>query len=212
MNKKDVLASLLKLKVVAVIRMKDADKLYRVIEAVERGGIKAIEITMTVPGALGIIRSIALRKNPGVFIGAGTVLDAETAAAVIEAGAEFVVSPVTDPALIRECGRRGVLVAPGAFTPTEIMNAWNEGADIVKVFPATSLGPHYIKDLRGPLPHIRLMPTGGVSQENARDFIAAGACCVGIGTALLDAKIIAEERWDELAGNAAALTASLRSG
>ncbi len=212
MNKKDVLASLLKLKVVAVIRMKDADKLYRVIEAVERGGIKAIEITMTVPGALGIIRSIALRKNPGVFIGAGTVLDAETAAAVIEAGAEFVVSPVTDPALIRECGRRGVLVAPGAFTPTEIVNAWNEGADIVKVFPATSLGPHYIKDLRGPLPHIRLMPTGGVSQENARDFIAAGACCVGIGTALLDAKIIAEERWDELAGNAAALTASLRSG
>ncbi len=212
MNKKDVLASLLKLKVVAVIRMKDADKLYRVIEAVERGGIKAIEITMTVPGALGIIRSIALRKNPGVFIGAGTVLDAETAAAVIEAGAEFVVSPVTDPALIHECGRRGVLVAPGAFTPTEIMNAWNEGADIVKVFPATSLGPHYIKDLRGPLPHIRLMPTGGVSQENARDFIAAGACCVGIGTALLDAKIIAEERWDELAGNAAALTASLRSG
>jgi 2-dehydro-3-deoxyphosphogluconate aldolase/(4S)-4-hydroxy-2-oxoglutarate aldolase len=212
MNKNDVLAALLELKIVAVIRMKDADKLYRVIEAVERGGVKAIEITMTVPGALGIIRSIALRKNPGVFIGAGTVLDAETAAAVIEAGAEFVVSPVTDPDMIRECGRRGVLVAPGAFTPTEIVNAWNEGADIVKVFPATSLGPGYFKDLRGPLPHIRLMPTGGVSQENARDFIAAGACCVGIGTALLDPKIIAEERWDELAGNAAALTASLRSG
>ena len=212
MNKNDVLAALLELKIVAVIRMKDADKLYRVIEAVERGGVKAIEITMTVPGALGIIRSIALRKNPGVFIGAGTVLDAETAAAVIEAGAEFVVSPVTDPAMIRECGRRGVLVAPGAFTPTEIVNAWNEGADIVKVFPATSLGPRYFKDLRGPLPHIRLMPTGGVSQENARDFIAAGACCVGIGTALLDPKIIAEERWNELAGNAAALTASLHSG
>jgi 2-dehydro-3-deoxyphosphogluconate aldolase/(4S)-4-hydroxy-2-oxoglutarate aldolase len=212
MNKNDVLAALLELKIVAVIRMKDADKLYRVIEAVERGGVKAIEITMTVPGALGIIRSIALRKNPGVFIGAGTVLDAETAAAVIEAGAEFVVSPMTDPDMIRECGRRGVLVAPGAFTPTEIVNAWNEGADIVKVFPATSLGPGYFKDLRGPLPHIRLMPTGGVSQENARDFIAAGACCVGIGTALLDPKIIAEERWNELAGNAAALTASLRSG
>jgi len=210
MNKKDVLAFLLELKIIAVIRMKDADKLYRIIEAVERGGIKAIEITMTVPNALGIIHSIALRKNPGVVIGAGTVLDAETAAAVIEAGAEFVVSPVTDPAMIRECGRRGVLVAPGAFTPTEIVNAWNEGADIVKVFPATSLGPNYFKDLRGPLPHIRLMPTGGVSQENARDFIAAGACCVGIGTALLDPKIIAEERWNELAGNAAALTASLR--
>jgi len=102
------------------------------------------------------------------------------------AGADFVVSPVTDFPTIRECGRRGVLVAPGAFTPTEILNAWKEGADIVKVFPATSLGPKYFKDLKGPLPHIRLMPTGGVSLENARDFIAAGACCVGIGAALLD--------------------------
>ncbi|MGD0781398.1 MAG: bifunctional 4-hydroxy-2-oxoglutarate aldolase/2-dehydro-3-deoxy-phosphogluconate aldolase [Candidatus Aminicenantales bacterium] len=209
MDKKDVLNALLELKAIAVIRLTDASRLSRVVEAIERGGVRAIEITMTVPNAAGIIRAVAARKNPGVLIGAGTVLDAATAAAVIEAGADFVVSPVTDFPMIRECGRRGVLVAPGAFTPTEIVNAWNEGADIVKVFPATSLGPKYFRDLKGPLPHIRLMPTGGVSLENARDFIAAGACCVGIGAALLDPTLIAEERWDELADRAAALAASL---
>ena len=210
MNKNDVLNALLEMKVVAVIRMTDASRISHVIEAIERGGVKAIEITMTVPNAVGIIRLVSANRNPGVLIGAGTVLDAETAAAVIEAGADFVVSPVTDLPTIGECVRRGVLVAPGAFTPTEILNAWKEGADIVKVFPATSLGPKYFKDLKGPLPHIRLMPTGGVSLENARDFIAAGACCVGIGAALLDPKIIAEDRWDDLTAKAAALAASLR--
>jgi 2-dehydro-3-deoxyphosphogluconate aldolase/(4S)-4-hydroxy-2-oxoglutarate aldolase len=210
MNKNDVLNALLEMKVVAVIRMTDASRISHVIEAIERGGVKAIEITMTVPNAVGIIREVSANRNPGVLIGAGTVLDAETAAAVIEAGADFVVSPVTDLPTIGECVRRGVLVAPGAFTPTEILNAWKEGADIVKVFPATSLGPKYFKDLKGPLPHIRLMPTGGVSLENARDFIAAGACCVGIGAALLDPKIIAEDRWDDLTAKAAALAASLR--
>lgn len=210
MDKKDVLNSLLDLKVIAVIRMNDVEKLNRVIEAIERGGVKAIEITMTVPGAVGIIRAMAGRKNPGVLIGAGTVLDAETAAAVIDAGADFVVSPVSDFPMIRECVRRGALVAPGAYTPTEIRNAWSEGADIVKVFPATSLGPKYFKELKGPLPHIRLMPTGGVSLENARDFIAAGACCVGIGAALLDPKLIADERWIDLEKRAAALSVSVR--
>jgi 2-dehydro-3-deoxyphosphogluconate aldolase / (4S)-4-hydroxy-2-oxoglutarate aldolase len=210
MNKNNVLNALLEMKVVAVIRMTDAARIIHVIESIERGGVKAIEITMSVPDAVGIIRRVAAHRNSGVLIGAGTVLDAETAAAVIEAGADFVVSPVTDFPTIQECGRRGVLVAPGAFTPTEILNAWKEGADIVKVFPATSLGPKYFKDLKGPLPHIRLMPTGGVRLENARDFIDAGACCVGIGAALLDPKIIAEDRWDDLAAKAAALAASLR--
>jgi len=209
MNKNEVINALLELKIVAVVRMTDASRLSRVIESIQRGGVKAIEITMTVPGAVGIIRAAAAARNPGVLIGAGTVLDAATAVSVIDAGADFVVSPVSDFPTIRECGRRGVLVAPGAFTPTEILNAWNEGADIVKVFPATSLGPRYFKDLKGPLPHIRLMPTGGVSLENARDFIAAGACCVGIGAALLDPQLIAEERWDELAARAAALAASV---
>jgi len=212
MDKNEILESLLDLKIIAVIRMNDADKLYRVVEAVESGGVKAIEVTMTVPNAVDIIRSIAARKKTDVRLGAGTVLDPQTAAAVLDAGAEFVVSPVTNFGLIRECGRRGALVAPGAFTPTEIVNAWNEGADIVKVFPATSLGPKFFRDVKGPLPHIRLMPTGGVSLENARDFIAAGASCVGIGTALLDPSLIAGERWDELTARAAALCASLRAG
>ncbi len=210
MNKNEVLNALLDLKVVAVIRMTDASKLGRVIEAVEKGGVKAIEITMTVPGAVGLIRDAAANRNPGVLIGAGTVLNAESAAEVIEAGADFVVSPVTDIAMIHECRRRGVIAAPGAFTPTEILRAWNEGADIVKVFPATSLGPRFFKDVKGPLPDIRLMPTGGVSLENARDFLAAGACCVGIGTALVDPKIVSEGRWDDLTARAAALVASLR--
>jgi 2-dehydro-3-deoxyphosphogluconate aldolase/(4S)-4-hydroxy-2-oxoglutarate aldolase len=210
MTRDESLAFLLEHKVVAVVRMADPAKLMRVVEAVERGGIRAVEITMTVPNAVEIIRSLAARDHRGVLLGAGTVLDAETAVAVIEAGADFVVSPVADPGMIRECRRCGVLVAPGAFTPAEILRAWSEGADIVKVFPATSLGPSYCKDLRGPFPGIRLMPTGGVTPANARAFIDAGACCVGIGTALLDKALISGECWDELTERASALVASLR--
>jgi 2-dehydro-3-deoxyphosphogluconate aldolase/(4S)-4-hydroxy-2-oxoglutarate aldolase len=210
MTRDESLAFLLEHKVVAVVRMADAAKLMRVVEAVERGGIRAVEITMTVPDAVAIIRGLAAREPSGVLLGAGTVFDAETAVAVIEAGADFVVSPVADPGMIRECRRCGVLVAPGAFTPAEILRAWSEGADIVKVFPATSLGPSYFKDLKGPFPDIRLMPTGGVTPANARSFLDAGACCVGIGTALMDKALIADERWDELTKRASALVASLR--
>jgi 2-dehydro-3-deoxyphosphogluconate aldolase / (4S)-4-hydroxy-2-oxoglutarate aldolase len=210
MHRDETLSFLLEHKVVAVIRMTDPDKLLRVVEAVAAGGVRAVEITMTVPGAVEIIRGLADRGLPGVRLGAGTVMDAETAVAVIEAGAEFVVSPIADSGMIRECRRCGVLVAPGAYTPAEIWRAWSEGADIVKVFPATALGPAYFKDLKGPFPDIRLMPTGGVTPGNARSFIDAGACCVGIGTALLDKTFIAEGRWDDLAARAAALTASLR--
>ncbi|MDD8027290.1 MAG: bifunctional 4-hydroxy-2-oxoglutarate aldolase/2-dehydro-3-deoxy-phosphogluconate aldolase [Acidobacteriota bacterium] len=209
MRRDETLAFLLKHKVVAVIRMADPEKLLRVVEAVERGGVRAVEITMTVPGAVDIIRGLADRKLPGIRLGAGTVLDAETAVAVIEAGADFVVSPVADPGMIRECRRCGVLVAPGAYTPAEIWRAWNDGADIVKVFPATSLGPSYFKDIKGPFPDVRLMPTGGVTPANAKSFLDAGACCVGIGTALLDGKLIAESRWDELTARAAGLVDAL---
>lgn len=209
MTRDEALAFLLEHKVVAVVRMTDPEKLRRAVEAVAAGGVRAVEITMTVPGAVEIIRDLAGHGLPGVLLGAGTVLDAESAVAVIEAGADFVVSPVADAGMIRECRRCGVLVAPGAFTPAEIWRAWSEGADIVKVFPATSLGPSYLKDLRGPFPDLRLMPTGGVTPANARSFFDAGACCVGLGTALLDKTLIAQGRWDELTARAAALTASL---
>jgi len=210
MTKGQVLEGLLASKAVAVIRMTDAAKLAKVAAALREGGITALEITMTVPGAVEIIRTMARDKGSGALIGAGTVLDAGTASDVIAAGADFVVSPITDRDMIRVCREDQILVVPGAFTPTEIVAAWRAGADIVKVFPATSLGPQFFRDLRGPLPHIRLMPTGGVTLENAREFLAAGACCVGIGTALLDRKAIDADDWDAVASGARRLVESLR--
>ena len=209
MTKEQVLGAILQTKVVAVIRMKDAARLADVAAALGRGGVKALEVTMTVPGAVEIIREMARTKAPGTLIGAGTVLDAGTATDVIAAGADFVVSPVTDMETINACRDAGVLVAPGAFTPTEIVAAWRAGADIVKVFPATSLGPQYFRDLRGPLPQVRLMPTGGVTVENAREFLAAGAAAVGIGTALVDAKAVEAGDWAALEERARRLMASL---
>ncbi len=195
MPKDAVLSELLAARVVAVIRMKDAAGLASVAAALRRGGVRALEVTMTVPGAVEIIREMTRTKEPGTLIGAGTVLDAGTAGDVIAAGADFVVSPVFDRDTVETCREAGTVVAPGAFTPTEIVAAWRAGADIVKVFPATSLGPQFIRDLRGPLPQVRLMPTGGVTVENARDFLAAGAACVGLGTALVDAKAVEAGDW-----------------
>jgi 2-dehydro-3-deoxyphosphogluconate aldolase/(4S)-4-hydroxy-2-oxoglutarate aldolase len=211
MRRDEALGAILDSKVIAVIRMSDPDKLQRVVEAIKAGGVRAIEITMTVPDALGVIRMMAMAKSAGVLVGAGTVLDAVTAAAAIHAGADFVVSPITNPAMIRVCRKYDTLVAPGALTPTEVVAAWECGADIVKIFPATSVGPKYFQDLKGPLPQVRLMPTGGVSLENARDFIAAGACCVGIGTALLDKKAIAAGDWAALTAKAKTLVDSLQT-
>jgi 2-dehydro-3-deoxyphosphogluconate aldolase/(4S)-4-hydroxy-2-oxoglutarate aldolase len=211
-TKDKTLELLLAARVIAVIRMKDAARLGEVAAALRRGGVTAIEITMTVPGAADIIRELARTKPAGTLIGAGTVLDAGTAAEIIAAGADFVVSPVTDRDTIQACREAGVLVAPGAFTPTEIVAAWRAGADIVKVFPATSLGPQFFRDLRGPLPFVRLMPTGGVTLENARLFLAAGACAVGIGAALVDAKSVEACDWDEIETRARVLTASLEAG
>jgi len=210
MTKDKVLKGLLASKAVAVIRMTDAAKLAKAAAALRKGGITAFEVTMTVPGAVEIIRAMARDRKPGVLIGAGTVLDAGTASDVIAAGADFVVSPITDGDMIMACREAEVLVVPGAFTPTEIAAAWRAGADIVKVFPATSLGPQFFRDLRGPLPHIRVMPTGGVTLENAREFLEAGACCVGIGTALLDKKMIDDDDWEGLASKARRLAGSLR--
>jgi 2-dehydro-3-deoxyphosphogluconate aldolase/(4S)-4-hydroxy-2-oxoglutarate aldolase len=209
MRAKEVLNTILATKVIAVIRMSDTRKLAMVVEAIKRGGVCAIEITMTTPSALEIIAAMAAEKRAGTLIGAGTVLDAQTAERAIRAGADFVVSPVTNAEMIDACKRSEVFVAPGAFTPNEILAAWEKGADVVKVFPATSVGPKYFRDLRGPLPQVRLMPTGGVNIENAREFIRSGACCVAIGTALLDKEAIAAEDWDGLTEKTRALLESL---
>ncbi len=209
MTRDEVLKFILEAKVIAVIRMSDTDKLFKVTEAIRLGGVKAIEITMTVPDALDVIRTMAQKKAPDVLIGAGTVLNAETAVAAVRAGADFLVSPITNFDMIKGCRKLDKFVAPGALTPTEIVAAWESGADVVKVFPATSVGPKYFKDLKGPLPQIRLMPTGGVSIENAKDFLDSGACCVAIGTALLDKKAIAENNWSVLTQKARQLVESL---
>ena len=197
--------------VVAVIRIKDPAKLRAVVDALVEGGVRALEVTMTVPGAVGLIRELAPTMPTGFLLGAGTVTSAETARAVIDAGATYVVSPVFQPAVIAACHERDVAAMPGCFSPTEIFSAHELGADIIKVFPATSLGPQFIKDVRAPLPQVKLMPTGGVSLDNAHDWIRAGAVAVGIGSALLDAKAIEEGRFDAITANARRVVANVAS-
>jgi 2-dehydro-3-deoxyphosphogluconate aldolase / (4S)-4-hydroxy-2-oxoglutarate aldolase len=188
--------------IVAVIRLRDPGKLRAVVDAIVAGGVRALEVTMTVTGAVELIRGLAPTLPEGFLLGAGTVLDAATARAVIDAGAQFVISPVFRREVIAACHERGVPVAPGCFTPTEILDAHEAGADIVKVFPATALGPQYIKDVRAPLPQLKLMPTGGVSPDNAGDWIRAGAVAVAAGSSLLDAAAIESGRFEVITANA----------
>jgi 2-dehydro-3-deoxyphosphogluconate aldolase/(4S)-4-hydroxy-2-oxoglutarate aldolase len=197
--------------VVAVIRMRDARKLRSVIDALAEGGVRAIEVTMTVPNAVGLIGELAPTLPDGFLLGAGTVTDPATARAVIEAGARFVVGPVFRRDVMDACREQDVAVAPGCFSPTEILDAYEYGADIVKVFPATALGPQFIKDIRAPLPQLKLMPTGGVTLDNAGDWIRAGAVVVGVGSALLDAAAIENGRLEVITANARRIVASVES-
>ncbi len=197
--------------VVAVIRLQDSSKLRAVVDALAAGGVTALEITMTVPRAIDLIAEIAPTLPGGFVIGAGTVVDPDTARAAIDAGARFIVGPVFKPAVIAACHERDVAVMPGCFSPTEIFAAWEAGADVVKVFPATALGPAYFKDIRGPLPQLKLMPTGGVSLENAGDWIRAGAVAIGVGTALVDAKLVAAGDFAAIGRRAEAFVEAVRA-
>jgi 2-dehydro-3-deoxyphosphogluconate aldolase/(4S)-4-hydroxy-2-oxoglutarate aldolase len=188
--------------VVAVIRLTDASALRSVAEALAEGGVRAIEVTMTVPRAVELIAELASTLPPESIVGAGTVVDADTARRVIAAGARFVVGPVFRPAVIEACHGADVPCMPGCFSPTEILNAWDAGADVVKVFPATALGPGFFRDVRGPLPDVRMMPTGGVTRENAGEWIKAGAVAIGVGTALVDRAAVAERRFGEITARA----------
>ena len=208
-SRREIIDTIGQLGVVAIIRMKDAGKLRAVFDALAEGGVRAIEVTMTVPDAVSLIRTLSGSIPSNILLGAGTVVDAETARAVIDAGARFVVSPVFRPEVVRACHERGAASAPGCFTPTEILNAHDLGADVVKVFPATALGPQFIKDIRAPLPQLRLMPTGGVSLDNAGEWIRAGAVAVGAGSALLDAKAIEDGRLEVITANARRIVASV---
>ena len=197
--------------VVAVIRMKEPEKLRAVVDALGEGGVRALEVTMTVPGAIDLIGQLAPTLPKGFLLGAGTILDPETARLAILAGARFIVGPVFRPEVIELCHRYDVAAMPGCFTPTEILAAWEAGADVVKVFPATALGPGFFKDGRGPLPPVKLRPTGGVSLDNAGEWIAAGAVAVGVGTALLDAKAIAAADYGVITANARKIVANVEA-
>jgi 2-dehydro-3-deoxyphosphogluconate aldolase/(4S)-4-hydroxy-2-oxoglutarate aldolase len=197
-SRADVVRDIERTGVVAVIRLAEASRLREVADALARGGVRVLEVTMTVPGAVGLIAELAASLPDDVLVGAGTVVDAETAGAVIEAGAAFVVGPVFRPQVIEVCRRHDVPVMPGCLTPTEILAAWDAGADLVKVFPATALGPGFFKDVLAPLPQLRLMPTGGVTRENAGEWIRAGAAAIGVGTALVDRRAVAERRFEAI--------------
>lgn len=184
--------------IVAVVRSPDSQQLVEVVRALADGGVTVVEITMSVPNALDVLRQVRQALGERVLLGAGTVLDAETARAVLLAGAEYVVSPTLNLDVIRLCRRYDKLVMPGAFTPTEILTAWEAGADVVKVFPADVVGPAFFKALRGPLPQVRLMPTGGVDLNTAADFLRAGACCLGVGGQLVEPRAVADRNFERL--------------
>ncbi len=205
----DIVREIEAIGVVAVIRLREAGKLRAVVDALVEGGVRALEVTMTVPDAVEMIAQLSGTLPAGFLLGAGTVLDATTAERAILAGSQFVVSPVFRPAVIDTCHRLDVPAMPGCFTPTEILTAWEAGADIVKVFPATTLGPGYIKDVRAPLPEVKLLPTGGVTPDNAGEWIAAGAVAVGVGTALLDKRAIAAGDYGVIVENARRLVGSV---
>jgi len=200
----EVLAEIERTGVVAVIRASDAGQLMDVVSALRAGGVTCIEVTMTTPNALAVIAEAARKFAGQCIIGVGTVLDPETARAAILAGAEFVVSPILNLQIIQMCKRYSKVVVPGGFTPTEIVTAWQAGADLVKVFPATKLGPEFFKDMKGPLPQIKLTPTGGVNLQNAADFIKAGAVALGVGSALVSKKALAERDYATIEKTAAA--------
>jgi 2-dehydro-3-deoxyphosphogluconate aldolase/(4S)-4-hydroxy-2-oxoglutarate aldolase len=198
MSKEAQLQRVLDCGIVAVVRSPDSQQLVDVARALADGGVEVIEITMTVPDALDVIRKVRNALGDRILLGAGTILDPETARAAFLAGAEYLVSPTVNLDVIRLCQRYSKLIMPGAFTPTEILTAWEAGADIVKVFPAEVLGPPYFKALRGPLPQIRVMPTGGVDLNTAAEFLQAGACCLGIGSQLIEPKAVAAGNFDRI--------------
>jgi 2-dehydro-3-deoxyphosphogluconate aldolase / (4S)-4-hydroxy-2-oxoglutarate aldolase len=207
--KKDAILSKIKSeKVVALIRADSPDGLLDCAKALAEGGLTSIELTMTTPGAIRMLEK-ASAELPDFLFGLGTVLDAETARVGILAGAKFIVTPALRPDVITLCRRYSVPIFCGAFTPTEILNAWEAGADAAKVFPAEFFGPSYIKSVKAPLPHVDLVPTGGVNADNVGDFLKAGATATAAGSSLVDAKTLQEKNWAAITAKAKAFVAAV---
>ena len=209
MSREIIVGKLIESGAVAVIRLADPKKLIKVAEAIYTGGVSGIEITMTVPDAIRVIADASKEIGSYMNVGVGSVLNVETAQKAIDAGAKYVVSTIFKKEIIEIAHRNGVPAMPGAFTPTEIQTAYECGADIVKVFPADVVGMAFFKGVLAPMPHLKLMPTGGVSLTNAGDWLKAGACAVGVGTALLDKKAIDSENYKALTDNAMILMESI---
>lgn len=196
---------------IPVIRVTSAQEAMDVADAVKAGGVTLIEITMSVPGAIDTIKELTQRYKDEIIMGAGTILDPETGRAALLAGAQFIVTPTLNLDVIQLAHRYSAVVVPGAMTPTEILTAWNAGADMVKVFPAAQLGgPEYIKALRGPLPQVLLAPTGGVNLQNAGAFIKAGATALGAGGELVDKKAVKEKKFHIITENTKAFLKAIK--
>ncbi len=207
----DTVSAIRALGVIAVLRLDDPAKLRPVVDALAEGEIRAVEITMTMPGALDALAALSRSGGDQLLLGAGSVLDAETARLAILAGARFVIAPTFRPSLVEMCHPYDVAAVPGAYTPTEILTAWEGGADLVKLFPARALGPDYLKELRGPLPQVALVPTGGVSVEDAGVFLAAGAVAVGVGGALVARDVVARGEYGRITDYARRLMRTIRA-
>ena len=211
-DKAEGLRTIMESRILLVIRQDSADAVLRIIEAVVRGGIKVIEITLTVPDALSMVQAAVKEFGKDALIGAGTVLDPETARASILAGADFIVGPCCSAGVLATCKRYSKIAIPGAMTPSEILNAAELGADIVKVFPIDHLGgPKYLKTIKGPLPHILLNPSGNINASNAREYLDAGAAVISVGSAILDKKAISEGRFAVLTEKAQEFREKLRA-
>jgi 2-dehydro-3-deoxyphosphogluconate aldolase/(4S)-4-hydroxy-2-oxoglutarate aldolase len=210
-SRAEVTGAIEQLGVVAIIRLQDPAALRGVVDALAEGGVRALEVTMTVPRAIELIAELAPTLPADFLLGAGTLLDADTTKRAVDAGAQFIVSPVLRATVMTAAQQCNVPVMPGCFTATEILTAWDMGADVVKVFPATSVGPSYLKDIHGPLPQVKLMPTGGVSIDNVGDWLRAGAVAVGVGSALLDGKAIAARQYGPITENARRMVANVKA-
>lgn len=211
MEKRDIFNRMIDEGVIPVVRVTSAQEAMDVSDAIKEGGISLIEITMSVQGAIDVIKELTKKYKDEIIMGAGTILDPETARAALLAGAQFIVTPTLNLDVIQMAHRYSAVVVPGAMTPTEILTAWNAGADMVKVFPAAQLGgPEYLKALKGPLPQILLVPTGGVNLQNAGAFIKAGASAIGAGGELVDKKAVKEKKFNLITENARAFLKAVR--
>jgi 2-dehydro-3-deoxyphosphogluconate aldolase / (4S)-4-hydroxy-2-oxoglutarate aldolase len=212
MEKSEKLRWIYETGVIAIIRTQSSDQLIQAADAIKAGGVKVIEVTMTTPGAINVIADATHKYGKDVLFGAGTVLDSETARMAIIAGAQYIVSPTLNLEMISLCNRYNIPVVPGCFTPSEMLIAWEAGADIVKLFPASLGGPSLIKAILAPLPQLKIIPVGGVNLDTAADFIRMGAFALGVGSSLINQKLLDEGNLDELTQRAKAYLLEVRKG